>query len=343
METNARSYFILIVLAAALVLAFLIFKPFLAPLALAAIFAVVLLPVYSRIAKAFRGWKGFSAFLTVLVAAVGIILPVALIGSLIVREAASVYVALANGTGQTYVDTAVNAISAAVPGASTYLESFSANIETYAKGGLQWILGHAGAAFSGIAGIFFSLFIFLISLFYLLKDGPGIRKALTRYSPLGEADYQAITDRLSLAINSIVKGNLSIALLQGTVSGIGFALFGVPNPVLWGAVTAIAALVPGVGTPLVLIPAIGYLFLTGSTGAAIGLIVWGVLAVGLIDNLLGPRLVGKGMQVHPLIVLLSVLGGISFFGPVGLFLGPLTVSFLFAILAVRMEGKTKAE
>jgi len=104
--------------------------------------------------------------------------------------------------------------------------------------------------------------------------------------------------------------------------------------VLWGSVTAIAALIPGVGTSLVLIPAILFLFISGRFFPGFGLLIWGAGAVGLVDNFLGPKLVGRGMRMHPFIILLSVLGGIGFFGPVGFLLGPLTISLFFAFFEI---------
>ena len=115
---------------------------------------------------------------------------------------------------------------------------------------------------------------------------------------------------------------------------VGFWIFGVPNAILWGSFAAIAALIPGIGTALVLTPAILFLFARGEIFSAIGLLAWGVGVVGLIDNFLGPRLMGRGIELHPLIILLSVLGGIGFFGPIGFLLGPLIVSLFFALLDI---------
>ena len=130
-----------------------------------------------------------------------------------------------------------------------------------------------------------------------------------------------------------------MAATQGVVSGIGLSLFGVPNPVLWGVVAGFAALIPTLGTSLVLIPAALFLLTKGAFVAAIGLFIWALFAVGLIDNFLSPRLVGKGAQLHPLLVLLSVLGGISLFGPAGLILGPLCSSLLLALLSIYHQEK----
>ncbi len=156
-------------------------------------------------------------------------------------------------------------------------------------------------------------------------------------SPLSHEDDEILFGRLERAINSVIKGNLSIALIQGIIAAVGFTIFGLPNSVIWGTLTAFAALIPGVGTSLVVIPAVIYLFFASGMFPAIGLLVWGVLAVGLIDNFLGPKLIGSGMRLHPLFVLFAVLGGISLFGAIGIFLGPLTLAFLVALVSVYLD------
>jgi predicted PurR-regulated permease PerM len=108
----------------------------------------------------------------------------------------------------------------------------------------------------------------------------------------------------------------------------------VPNPVLWGAIAAIGALIPNIGTSVVSIPAIIYLFVTGNVPQAIGYIGWSVFVVGLVDNIIGPRLIGGSARIHPLFVLLSVLGGIAMFGISGFLLGPLTVGLLVALAEI---------
>jgi predicted PurR-regulated permease PerM len=157
-------------------------------------------------------------------------------------------------------------------------------------------------------------------------------------SPFVDSDDEAILNKLHLAINSVFKGNLTIALIQAFMTALGFAIFGVPNFVLWGTLAGICALIPTVGTSLVLIPGIIYLVLNGMGIYALGLLIWSIGAVGLIDNLLGPRLIGKEIAVHPLLVLFSVLGGISFFGPIGFILGPLSASLFLALLEIYISS-----
>jgi predicted PurR-regulated permease PerM len=208
------------------------------------------------------------------------------------------------------------------------------DLSFYAKQTLELLVSNFAVLFSSVAKLFLGVFIFAMSLYYLLKDGNRLRKVFILISPFADSDDEAILQKLHLAVNSVFKGNLTIALVQAVLTALGFAIFGVPNFVLWGTLAGICALIPTVGTSLVLVPGIIYLLLNGLGVQALGLFLWGVFAVGLVDNFLGPRLVGKGIAVHPLLVLFSVLGGISFFGPIGFILGPLFVSLFFALLEI---------
>lgn len=334
-----RPYFLIVFLAGAALLTLEVFAPFLKPLALAAVFAVVLHRIFDRIVKVLHGWESTAALITVLIGVVMIIVPLSLVGVLVGNEARTLYTSLEGaGGGRTVVAqmilTANETYGGVVPGLSSLAQNASVNVDSYTKQVLEWITGNAGGIFSGVSNLLLSLFIFFIALYYLLRDGKRVRKILIEISPLSDRDDSRILDRLELAVNSVIKGNLAIALVQGVMSTVGLALFGVPSAILWGAVSAVAALIPGIGTGLVILPIVGYLLFIGATTNALGLLIWGMVGVGLIDNFLGPKLVGRGMNLHPLLVLLSVLGGLVYFGPAGIFLGPLTVSLLFALLSI---------
>jgi predicted PurR-regulated permease PerM len=331
--------FLLILLAGALLLASFIFSPFLAPLSLAAVFAVVLQPLYIKILRKFGDRASLAALVAVLIAVICILVPLTLIGTQIFGEAGQLYSSLADSNNQTnLIATTVQDLGQwfanIYPGSETFFNNLSADLDVYAKRGLEWLLGHLGAALSSVSALLLDLFIFFVALYYLLRDGQQLKQELISLSPLEDKDDEIVFGNLESAVNSVVKGSLTIALIQGALTAIGFTIFGVPSGVLWGTVAAVAALIPAVGTSLVILPAIIYLFLSGHTAPAVGLLIWGALAVGLVDNLLGPKLMGKGMRLHPLLVLLSVLGGIAFFGPIGIFLGPLTLSLLFAFIKI---------
>lgn len=333
-----RPYFLLILLIGVGLLAAHIFEPFFAPLMLAVVFAVILQGLHGKVQKMFKGWPSIGALVTVLVSAVFILVPLCIIGFFVVREAGTLYTSLNENGAPSLISQMVVHVDAAfgesIPGVREYSQNISANIDLYLKQALQWFIQHAGVVFTGISSLLISFFIFLVALYYLLRDGKRARAMLIELSPLNDKEDEKVFTQLEHAINSIIKGSLTIALIQGVLTAIGFTIFGIPNSILWGLVASLAALIPGIGTSLVLIPGVLFLFFTGAVPQSIGLLAWGVVAVGLIDNFLGPKLMGRGTELHPFLILLAVLGGIMVFGAIGIFLGPLSLCLLFALLSI---------
>lgn len=345
MDTSKdRAHFLLALLIGGLVVSFMVMAPFLNTIALAAVFAVVLHPLYKKLQKPLFNSSGLAAFATLMLGCLMVLIPVGIVGTMVVSEASQAYSALVSGASATSVEHVATSVGAwlepSIPGASTYAHTISQELNTYVTQSLGWLVSHVGSAFTGILGIFLRTLIFMMALYYFLREGSRLEKLIIKKSPLHDDDGATILNQLSRTISSVVKGSLAIACIQGALAGIGFLVFGVPNAALWGVSTAVAALIPGVGTSLVLGPAVIYLFITGSLWQAVGMLLWSVFLVGLIDNFLAPRLMGKGAMLHPLVILLSVLGGVALYGPVGIFLGPLTISFLFAVFTVYSNNKT---
>ncbi len=332
MPINHKSeIFLLIFLGALSILAFFILRPFLSPLILAIVFAVVFEPLNRRITRYIPIRKGLAALLTAILILIFILIPLIFLSVQIFNEAFHLYSSLLKNSG----DNTVGFIKSFIANFQKDLPfTLDVDLKQYLRQGLSWLLEHLDYLFASLARIMLNAFVFFVALYYLLKDGPQLRKTVIAMSPLAERDTEEILRRLGLAINSVIKGSLVIAVIQGILTGIGFTFFGVPNSILWGTVAALAALIPTVGTALVVGPGVLYLFFFGDLTAAIGLLVWGVVAVGLVDNFLGPKLVERGIQIHPLLILLSVLGGIQFFGPLGFIMGPLILSLLFAVIDV---------
>ncbi len=336
-DRKLQLHFLLLLLVGISVVAFLIVKPFLLTVILAGIFAITLSPLYKKLLKTFHNQKTITALTTVLITVVGMLVPLLFVASQIFKESVDLYNSVAQGEGsKNLIMSAINGtgriFETFLPGSGDFFSSLSSNIDVYLKRSLSWVIDNLGVVLSGVSVWILDLFIFFVSLYYFIRDGDKLSKSLIKLSPLDKQDMVAIYKRIHLAVNSVIKGNLLIAFIQGTLTAIGFAIFGVPNALLWGAVAVITALIPGVGTGIILLPGILYLFITGPLFATIGLTIWGVLIVGLVDNLLRPKLVGDAMALHPLFILLSIIGGLFFFGPVGLFLGPIVMSLLFAFL-----------
>lgn len=333
-------YFLLFALIASLVVVFFIIQPFLVPLILAAVFAFLFQSLYRRILRSTKR-ASLAAFITTILSIIIVLLPIAVIGTLIFRESVDLYYVLAGGGRNqlmTLVENVVRQFMALVPSAT----GFELDISQYARQGAAILARHLGSIFSSAAKMLLSAFVFLIAFYFLLKDGPNLKSYIVDLSPLNDADDEMISTRLATAVSSTVRGNLLIGLIQGALTTLGLLIFGVPNAILWGSLAAVLSLVPGLGTALVIAPAVVFLFLTGNIVGAIGLAVWGATAVGLVDNLLGPRLLGAGLKLHPLGVFLAVLGGLSLFGPLGFLLGPLAVSLCLALIDIHFSLRNRA-
>ena len=338
-ERKLEVYIYFILLAVTLFLTYKIFEPYLYATIIAVIFAVVFHPLHTKIKTYVPKHKSFAALVTLFVVFVLVIIPIILYSIQLSDEVKNFYgyaFSAMQGDGiMSKVTTSINTIISNLSPIGVEWPVFDVSeTESYVFQFLALIRDHFGDIFSGLAKFFVSTFIFLIAFYYFLKDGDVIKQKIIEASPFSDSRDEEIFKRLRMAIVSVVKGSILVALLQGILTSFGFLIFGVPSAFLWGGVTVIAALIPGIGTSLIITPAIVYLFFIGQTGHALGLLLWGIIAVGLIDNFLGPKLIEKGINIHPLLILLSVLGGIGLFGPIGFILGPLTISFLFTLFDI---------
>lgn len=321
---SASTRFLVFLLVAAFVAVCILFAPYFAVFVLTLVFGVMFAPVYAFLKK--RIGTVSASILTTLAIAVVILGPVAFVVTQIALEASGIVATMQSDTTsmETVFGNIENYISDILPWAQVDLASHVESV-------LGWLTSQTASIFGGIASVGLMLFLSLFSVAYWFMDGEKLKRAIMLASPLEDVDTKNIFRALSASIHSVIKGKLMISAMQGVIAGVGYAIFGVPNAVLWATLTAICALVPNFGTAIAMVPIIAYLVLTGDMGAAVGLSVWGLLAVGLIDNILGPKLMSRGADVHPVFVLLGVLGGIQLFGAVGLFAGPLVVSFFFAV------------
>jgi predicted PurR-regulated permease PerM len=155
--------------------------------------------------------------------------------------------------------------------------------------------------------------------------------------PFTAKQKESMARKFMDTFNAVITGLFFIALLQGLMTGIGFALFGVPFPVLWGFLAAFLALLPIGGTALVWIPGAIYLFLTGATIKALLLAVWGIVLVSLPDNLLKPVIIGKKANIPTFFLFIAILGGIQTFGFLGILFGPVVVTLLTAFVQIYRE------
>lgn len=304
--------------------------PFLSALALSAIIVTICQPLYNHILHLVpRQNRSVAAFLSTMIVLVVVVIPLVLVSSLVVREIVSFYQDLEtnNLSIESTITSLENTVQGMVPG-------FQLDLTEQLRASAEWFTGNLGAIFAGTVSTIFVFFISLLGSFYFFRDGKELLQLVIKASPLPDHEDEIIFARMAKAVRAVAVGTLLVAMIQGTLVAVGFTLFGIDRAILWGSIASVGALMPGIGTTIVTAPAVIYLFFTGELVSAVGLLIWSVLIVGLVDNLIGPYLMSRGNNLHPFIILIAVLGGISLFGPIGFIIGPVVVTLFLVLLEI---------
>ena len=207
---------------------------------------------------------------------------------------------------------------------------------------LQTLASFGGSVFAGALGAVLGLFLMLFILFFFLRDGEIMLDRILCLVPMEEGRKAHLVKHLSSVTKAVVLGALMIALVQGALIGIGFAIVRLPSPIVFAVLASGAALVPLIGTALVWAPAAFVLTAQGYEGSAIFLVIWGVAVVSSVDNFLRPRFISGRAQISTLPVFIGLLGGLHAFGPIGMFLGPVVVALVLALFRFAEETRGKA-
>jgi predicted PurR-regulated permease PerM len=308
-----------------------VFTPFFTAIALASTIVIICYPVYDFILRRItRGRQALAALLATLLVFTAIVVPISLVSTLLVNEFVSFYRSIDN-TAQLPVDTFFTGVEDSV---RTYIPGFEINLSDQIKQTVSWTVGNFGTIFAGTVSVVFTFLIAMLCSFYLFRDGSRLVAWIISISPLKDKEDLVIMHRIAQSIRSVATGTVLVAIIQGFVATAGFTLFGIERPILWGSVAALGALLPGVGTLGIMVPAVAYLFLNGTLFQAIGLAIWGAAAVVIVDNFLGPYFMSRGNNLHPFVVLLAVIGGVSLFGPIGFILGPVVISLFMVLIEI---------
>ena len=326
-EHLVRKYFLVALFFIGAIFSILVLRPFVVVLILSLALSATIFPLYSRLKKYLKvPWV--ASLFTVIIFVILLCVPVFIVGTIVFKQAQSLSGWIAdNGGIGTITNTFNYSINHLFPQGLVNIDASFSSMATKLTAGI-------GNAFTATLSTLFTFLLVILSMFYFLKDGSKWRKTLVQLSPLSDDSDNKIIEKLRVTVNGVVRGYLLIGIIQGILLGIGLWIFGVPNAALWGVIAGIASFVPMIGTAFVSVPAVIFLVVSGHTGAAIGLGVWSAVLVGTIDNMLTPILVGRKIEIHPLIVLFAVLGGIAFVGPIGILIGPLTISFMYALVSI---------
>lgn len=341
---------------AILTLAFYITKPFLPALVTGALIAYLSYPLYGKSLRYFKS-RNLASFIVSVLIVLLFAIPSVILLTLISREAYLTYTTLnQHNLGTNFLKIvcrdenwlsckAVRSFIEFLPEKDIdyYLQVTVEKITTF-------IIDNASDFVASIPSILLNFFVMMFAVYYLLKDGEYILKRVKHLIPLKESHKQHVLDSLHNITYATFYGNLFVAVIQGLLGGIGFLALGIPAPILWGIVMMLFSLLPYFGTAVVWLPAalnlifIGYLQNdNSSTVKGVILIAYGILVISMIDNFLKPKIIGAKAKVHPILVLLGVLGGLNIFGFIGIILGPVVLALLITFIEIYEEEKAEFE
>jgi predicted PurR-regulated permease PerM len=301
------------------------------------VLAILFAPLYRRLLTATKQKPTVAALATLLSIVVMVILPLSLITASLVRESAAVYSMI--GSGHIDFGAYFRQIIGALP---QWLISLLERFDLTNLATLQQKLSTVASEISQTAAkqvinigsktfdFLVSLTIMLYLLFFLLRDGNVLAARIRSAVPLSRKYKQRLFNNFTTVIRATVKGNVLVAVAQGALGGLIFWFLGVQAPLLWAVVMAFLSLLPAVGAAIVWAPVAVYFLLTGAIWQGVVLIAFGVLVIGLVDNVLRPVLVGKDTKMPDYVVLLSTIGGMALFGLTGFVIGPVIAALFIA-------------
>lgn len=310
-------------------------------------FAILFTPLHRRMQERLRLGPTWAALLSTLLVLLLVVLPAVIVSGMVVQEASTLIDKLRSGE----IDLAAyyRRLMDALPGWGVRLlegaglgdlSSVQERLKQGAAGTSQpiarrlWIVGQGTLDFA------VNFFVMVYLLFFLLRDGPSLMQRIRRATPLDPAVQARLARNFSAVVRSTVKGNIVVALVQGALGGVALMVLGIPGAVLWAVVMAFLSLLPAVGAAMVWGPIALYLLSTGQVAQGIGLIAFGTLVIGLVDNVLRPILVGKETRMPDWVVLISTIGGMSLFGVNGFVIGPVVAALFIAAWDLTMGDST---
>lgn len=321
-------------LALILWLGYRIVEPFLVEIGWASVLAICLDPVRKRMERRLGPTR--TALVLTLLVVVLLVLPVIFVGTTVIVEGSNAVsylgAQLHDGSGaSTLIHQGWRWLRDRIPGLPPEADVI-AMVTSGIGSAAQFVAGSAGGMVKGVASFFFSLAITLVVMFFLVRDWDTVRSGISRALPF-EAEQNALLMTMThdLVLAS-VTATLAIALIQAVIGGLTFALLGISGAVLWGVMIGFLALLPMVGATLVWLPASAWLILSGSVTKGIVLLLVGALILANVDNVLRPLLLSGRSQVSTPVLMISLLGGLSAFGFIGVVIGPLVASLLTALV-----------
>lgn len=320
----------------------LLLKPFFSAILWAVLLTIIFAPLQQRLTQAFPKHANLTALLTLVIILLIVIIPLGIITGMLAKEGTLLYQRLSSGeiNIQQWVDKARESVPILTELAERFkidLTDLKHQLSTAAVASSKFLATQAFSIGQGYVQFALSFVIMLYLTFFFLRDGRTLIQLIIRALPLGNEREMLLAQKFAEVSRATVKGNLLVAIVQGSLGGFIFWVLDIQGVVLWAVVMTILSLLPAVGTALVWGPAAIYLLVMGHIWQGVVLILFGTFVIGLVDNVLRPILVGRDTKLPDYLVLLSTLGGIALFGLNGFVVGPVIAALFLAFWQIFMQ------
>lgn len=316
-------YFFIICFIALVIFSLYLIRSYVVTIIYGTILAYIFFPIYRLIRNLIKS-KNIAAILTTLIIILIIIIPIIFVSNALINESIGFFKKVKDINIEQFDEKISDYFNQDVrieDYLTDFLNKFSLSI---AKTASDFIIS--------LPKKFLHIFVMLFTMFYLFKDGNKFFIRIRDHIPLKESHRKDIAQKFSGVIYACLYGIVVTAFIQGALGAVGLWIFNVSNPLLWGMVMVILSMLPFIGAWLVWLPASLYKIFSGDLFNGVGLLLYGLLIVSTIDNIIRPKIIGTKGKIHPVLVLLGVLGGIEVFGLLGIIIGPLILSILEVFL-----------
>ncbi|NQU14962.1 MAG: AI-2E family transporter [Desulfobacteraceae bacterium] len=351
MEKHGSKLFIIFLLGS-LVLVLSLLWAYVSAIVLALLIASVLYPMYALIIRLFGGREALASLFMILFILTVLVIPASWFVGTLSNEAFEFY-------NKTRDSVSLHQIQQTLEGDSVWakrlrkwgemagLEITPKTVENLASSlgkriGL-FLYSHISPMASNLLNFLVHFFLMMLTIYYLFRDGGRLKEYIIQLLPMPKEQLEKLANKFQEMGRAIIVGNGLSGIIQGILGGIGFFIFGLGSPFLWGTVLAFAAFLPIVGASAVFIPATAILMLQGKTGTAIGYLIYNMAYSSVIEYLVKPRLIGQGMKMNQLLVFIGIIGGMTLFGIMGLVYGPLIITIFLTLAEIyRLEYRDEA-
>jgi predicted PurR-regulated permease PerM len=335
-STSQHKTFLLLLITVSIAFTWIL-VPFYGAIFWGIVLAILFAPFHRRLLEFTGQRRNLAALTMLLLSLIVVFFPLALIAASLLQEGTVFYEKISSGRLDfaSYFQQLIISLPSWISHllsrfGVTDISTLKDTLSTAATQGSQFIASKALNIGQITAEFVISIGIMLYLLFFLLRDGNSLAAKIKQAIPLNSEHKRQLFTKFTTVIRATVKGNIVVAATQGTLGGAMFWFLGMQGSLLWGTLMAVMSLLPAIGAGLIWAPVAIYFLITGAIWQGVTLILYGVLVIGLVDNILRPILVGKDTQMPDYIVLISTLGGISIFGFNGFVIGPVIAALFIA-------------